>query len=91
MTLNIKKSQVVVFNAVQPKQNYKCFVNYDMVPLSVVPSFVYFRLCFDSSHDVKKSRDRSLDTGIATMFAMSKRRHELYLHNFFISVVFLMH
>jgi hypothetical protein len=82
--VNIKKSEVVVFNAVHSKQNSNCHVNYDKIPLSIAQSFVYLGLCFDSTHNVEKSGHRSLTKGRAAMFAMSRRCHELDLHNVFI-------
>jgi hypothetical protein len=49
MSVNIKESEEVVFNALHSKQNS------DKILLSIAQSLVYLGLCFDSTHNVEKS------------------------------------
>lgn len=80
LTVNIKKSEVVVFNG-QYCSRRGVQIQYSGSDMKVVPCFVYLGILYDETTGVKGAAKRGMDKGRRAMFAMLKRCHELNIHN----------
>jgi hypothetical protein len=82
MTVNIKKSEVVVFNRMtQPGQ---VRIRYNGADMKVVDMFVYLGMVYHEKTCMQKGWLRNLDKGRRAMYAMIRRCYEMDLHNVYI-------
>jgi hypothetical protein len=86
MTVNIRKSEAVVFNRRFCSCAHKAKVTYDGVELEVKPFFVYLGIVFDEEGDIRKAATHCINKGRGAMYAMIRRCHELELHNVHIKI-----
>jgi hypothetical protein len=81
MTVNVKKSEVVVFNKQYCPARGDVHIQYNGVDMVIKPSFVYLGIVFDEGNGVKEAVRRSISKGRAAMFALVRRCYELNIHN----------
>ena len=82
MTVNIKKSEAVVFNNKFSLRNAS--LAYDGSQLEIKPSFIYLGMLFDEADGMKGAGRRCINKGRAALYAMVRRCHELDIHNVYI-------
>ncbi len=87
MTVNIKKSEGVIFN----KQFCPCArkgvpvrVRFDGRDMEIKPMFIYLGMLFEDTCGMKKAGHRCLSKGRYALYAMVRRCHELDIHNVYI-------
>jgi hypothetical protein len=81
LTVNVKKSEAVVFNRQYCRCRRSMRVQYNGTDMKVVPSFVYLGMLYDEMSGIKGAYKRGMDKGRRAMFAMTKRCCELNIHN----------
>jgi exonuclease III len=88
MTVNIKKSEVVVFNNDCSESYNTCRVTYDGMDMVVKSKFIYLGMLFDevniNGKNPSKASSRCLDKGKHAMYALIRRCHEMDIHNVYI-------
>jgi hypothetical protein len=81
LTVNVKKSEAVVFNRQYCRCGQSMRVQYNGADMKVVPSFVYLGILYNETSGIKGADKRGMDKGRRAMFAMMKRCCELNIHN----------
>ena len=87
MVVNIKKSEGVVFNrqfCSYARRGRGIKVKYNGTELVLKPMFVYLGMLYEEEGGIRKSANRSLSKGRSAAYAMTRRCHELDIHNVFI-------
>ena len=79
MTVNIKKSDALVFNP--PPKFTKPPISYNGIQLTWQSSFIYLGMIFHESEGMAMAGERCLSKGKGAMFAMIRRCYEIDLHN----------
>lgn len=83
LTVNIKKSEVVVLNKKYCRHENIHLV-YDNLVLEVKSFFIYLGMMFDEYDGMKKAGRRGMNKGRAALFAMMRRTYELEMNNVYI-------
>ena len=78
MTVNIRKSEVVVFNRMTKPGQVR--IRYNGADMKVVDMFVYLGMVYHEKTCMQKGWLRNLDKGRRAMYAMIRRCYELDLH-----------
>ena len=81
MTVNIKKSEIVVFNSRYCGRGGRVHMSYDDQVLPLKSEFVYLGTLFSDSQGTCDAATRCLSKGRAAMYAMVRRCEALGLHN----------
>ena len=77
MTVNIKKSEVVIFNSLTHDYTF----TYDGHVLDIKDKFIYLGMLFEGRYDVKQMARRGLNRGRNALFALYRKCAELDIHN----------
>ena len=80
MEVNVKKSEVVIFNK-RWCTGYNWQFVYDGFPLEVKDSFIYLGTIYEDVGGTAKAADRSFGKGRSAYFAMLRKCTELGIHN----------
>ena len=83
MVVNIKKSEVVIFNR-QFMKGKTPRLHYNGVDLDVKSMFIYLGILFEDDNGIKKVAERCLSKGRAALYALARRCNELGIHNVYI-------
>jgi hypothetical protein len=78
MTVNIKKSEIVVFNK---KNDVRDVFHYNGESVCVKPVFIYLGMVFQCEHDAKLMAVRSIVKGRNAIHALTRRCAQLNIHN----------
>ena len=81
MTVNIKKSECVVFNKRVLGDQRDVSISFNNENMVIKSKFVYLGMLFEDDEGIKNAQERVLTKGRGAMYALLRRCSELDIHN----------
>ena len=84
MVVNVKKSEIVVFNRQFIRGNRIPRIQYNGVDMEIKPLFIYLGIMFEEEEGIKRVATRWFNKGRGALYSMMRRCNELDIHNVYI-------